>query len=83
MLQSKHEISQLVADEIKSGTAPHRIFLGGFSQGGAMSLLVGLCGEHKLAALAILSSWLPLRADFKSVRYIAWLTLSMSLSTVY
>lgn len=69
MLQSKHDIAQLVAEEVKSGTPPNRIFLGGFSQGGTMSLLLGLTGEYKLSALAILSSWLPLRADFKSVRY--------------
>jgi len=67
MLESRRLISQLVEDEIKVGTPPHRIFLGGFSQGGAMSLLVGLTGEHKLAGLAILSSWLPLRNDFEHV----------------
>ena len=67
MLESKRLISQLVEDEIKVGTPPHRILLGGFSQGGAMSLLVGLTGEHQLAGLAILSSWLPLRNDFEHV----------------
>jgi len=68
MMESKHLISQIVEDEIKVGTPPHRILLGGFSQGGAMSLLVGLTGERKLAGLAILSSWLPLRSDFEQVR---------------
>lgn len=68
MMESKHLISQLVEDEIRVGTPPHRILLGGFSQGGAMSLLVGLTGERKLAGLAILSSWLPLRSDFEQVR---------------
>lgn len=67
MLKSKRLITQLVTEEVKSGTPASRIFLGGFSQGGAMSLLVGLTGEHKLAALAILSSWLPLRKKFRAV----------------
>ncbi|KAJ3561736.1 hypothetical protein NP233_g10016 [Leucocoprinus birnbaumii] len=65
MLQSKNLILQVIAEEVRSGTPPHRIFLGGFSQGGTMSLLVGLTGDYKLAGLAILSSWLPLRSDFK------------------
>lgn len=67
MMESKRLIEQLVTDEVNSGTPPNRIFLGGFSQGGAMSLLVGLTGDRKFAALAILSSWLPLRKKFKAV----------------
>ncbi|KXN89453.1 Acyl-protein thioesterase 1 [Leucoagaricus sp. SymC.cos] len=67
MLESKKLISQIIVDEINAGTPPSRIFLGGFSQGGAMSLLVGLTGEWKLAGLSILSSWLPLRAKFKAM----------------
>jgi lysophospholipase-1 len=67
MLKSKRQITQLVQNEINAGITLDRIFLGGFSQGGTMSLLVGLTGEYKFAALAILSSWLPLRKEFKSV----------------
>lgn len=67
MLQSKKLIEQVITDEVNSGTPSERIFLGGFSQGGAMALLVGLTGERKFAAVAILSSWLPLRKNFKAV----------------
>jgi len=67
MLESKRQISQIITDEINSGTSASRIFLGGFSQGGAMSLLVGLTGERKLAALAVLSGWLPLKDRFKAM----------------
>ncbi|EKM79942.1 hypothetical protein AGABI1DRAFT_113186 [Agaricus bisporus var. burnettii JB137-S8] len=67
MIESKKLIEQVVTDEVNSGTPSERIFLGGFSQGGTMSLLVGLTGERKFAALAILSSWLPLRKKFKTM----------------
>nr|GAT51572.1 predicted protein [Mycena chlorophos] len=32
-----------------------------------MTLLTGLTGERKLAGLTVLSGWLPLRHDFKSM----------------
>ncbi|KAF9450953.1 Phospholipase/carboxylesterase [Macrolepiota fuliginosa MF-IS2] len=67
MLESRRMISQIITDEINSGTPANRIFLGGFSQGGAMSLLVGLTEERKLAGLAVLSGWLPLKDKFKAM----------------
>ncbi|KAF5357254.1 hypothetical protein D9756_006661 [Leucocoprinus leucothites] len=67
MLKSKGLINKLVEDEITDGIEPSRIFLGGFSQGGAMTLLTGLTSEYKLAGLAVLSGWQPLRKDFKSM----------------
>lgn len=67
MLKSSALISRIIADEVTSGTPSSRIILGGFSQGGAMSLLVGLTGEHRLAGLAVLSGWLPLKSRFKNV----------------
>ncbi|KAG5639691.1 hypothetical protein H0H81_005874 [Sphagnurus paluster] len=67
MLQSARLINQLITDEVNSGTDPSRIVLGGFSQGATMSLLTGLTGEKKLAGIAVLSGWLPLRSKFKSL----------------
>ncbi|KAJ3556191.1 hypothetical protein NP233_g12036 [Leucocoprinus birnbaumii] len=67
MLKSKGLITKIIEDEIASGIDANRIFLGGFSQGGAMTLLTGLTGQHKLAGLAVLSGWLPLRNDFKGM----------------
>ncbi|CAA7258584.1 unnamed protein product [Cyclocybe aegerita] len=61
-------IKDLVKLEIeKNGIPANRILLGGFSQGGAMSLLAGLTGEFKLAGLTVLSGWLPLRSKFKDM----------------
>lgn len=67
MLQSARMINGLISAEVDGGIDPRRIVLGGFSQGGAMSLLTGLTGERKLAGVAVLSGWLPLRAKFKAV----------------
>lgn len=67
MLDSARLINQVIASEIGAGIDANRIVLGGFSQGGTMSLLSGLTGERKLAGLAVLSGWLPLRNKFKSM----------------
>jgi phospholipase/carboxylesterase len=40
--------------------APTRVFLAGFSQGGAMTLHVGLRSAVRLAGLIVLSAYLPL-----------------------
>ncbi|MGV2106442.1 alpha/beta hydrolase [Agrobacterium vitis] len=53
----------LIEAEIKSGIAPERIVIAGFSQGGALSLLTGLRFRHRLAGIAALSGWLPLSAS--------------------
>lgn len=67
MLESARLINQVITSEIDSGIDANRIVLGGFSQGGTMSLMTGLTSERKLAGLAVLSCWLPLRNKFKSV----------------
>ena len=76
MIKSAHLINQVVTSEIDAGINANRIVLGGFSQGGTMSLMSGLTGERKLAGLAVLSGWLPLRNKFKSVRTFFSLFLS-------
>ena len=68
MLTSANLINQVITSEIDAGINANRIVLGGFSQGGTMSLISGLTRERKLAGLAVLSGWLPLRNKFKSVR---------------
>ena len=67
MLQSAGSINRLISDEVELGTDPSRIVLGGFSQGGTMSLLSGLSGKMRLAGIAALSGWLPLRDRFSTV----------------
>jgi predicted esterase len=69
MVKSAHSINEVITSEIDAGINVSRIVLGGFSQGGTMSLMSGLTRERKLAGLAVLSGWLPLRNKFKSVTH--------------
>lgn len=67
MLKVASSLNAIISEEIDNGIAASRIVLGGFSQGGAMSLLTGLTSERKLGGLAILSGWLPLQNKLKAV----------------
>jgi lysophospholipase-1 len=67
MLETAMKLNDLISSEVDSGINAERIVLGGFSQGGAMSLLTGLTSERKLGGVAVLSGWLPLSHKFKAV----------------
>ncbi|ETS84360.1 Acyl-protein thioesterase 1 [Pestalotiopsis fici W106-1] len=62
MLVSRAYISGLIQAEIDNGVPADRIVLGGFSQGGAMSLFAGLTTPRKIAGIVGMSSYLPLDA---------------------
>ncbi|KAI1398842.1 Phospholipase/carboxylesterase [Hypoxylon fuscum] len=65
ILQSREYFNGLIEAEIKDHKIPaSRIVLGGFSQGGAISLFTGLTAKHKLAGIVALSSYLPLDSKF-------------------
>lgn len=55
------EVSGLIEREITRGIAHDRVVLAGFSQGGAVTLYTGLRYPQRLAALMVLSSYLPMR----------------------
>ncbi|TKS88869.1 Acyl-protein thioesterase 2 [Collichthys lucidus] len=59
-------IKAIIDYEAKNGIPPHRIMLGGFSQGGALSLYTALTCQHQLAGVVALSCWLPLHKHFPS-----------------
>ncbi|KAJ2896501.1 hypothetical protein GGI21_005041, partial [Coemansia aciculifera] len=61
MNTSMMKINELIKAEIDAGIPANRIVLGGFSQGGAMTLYVGLQSEYRFAGLAVLSGYLPVR----------------------
>lgn len=68
MLRSAGMLRELIKYEVETnGIDPSRILLGGFSQGATMSILTGLTGEPKLAGIAALSGWIPLRNKFTEV----------------
>jgi len=57
---SQQLVEALIAREVARGIPAHRIVLGGFSQGCAMTLQTGLRYPEKLAGLMCLSGYLPL-----------------------
>jgi phospholipase/carboxylesterase len=58
--QSQAQVQALIEREVERGTARSRIVLAGFSQGGAITLQAGLRQREPLAALVVLSAYLPL-----------------------
>ena len=67
ILRSKGDIENLITQELNAGIPPGRIVVGGFSQGGVVSLATGLTTSHKLAGLAALSCYLPIAEKLKKV----------------
>ncbi|KAJ1927906.1 hypothetical protein EC988_010201, partial [Linderina pennispora] len=61
MRESMIKVNKIISDEVAAGISPERIVLGGFSQGGAMTLFTGLQSELKLGGLIVLSAYLPIR----------------------
>ena len=57
--ESSDLVIQLLEQEIMRGVTSTNIFLGGFSQGGALSLYLGLRYKQPLAGIVALSSYLP------------------------
>lgn len=60
MLETVKSVDELIQAEVDSGISEDRIVLGGFSQGGAISLLSALTTKRKLAGVVGLSCWVPL-----------------------
>jgi phospholipase/carboxylesterase len=61
---SQSHVEALIARESERGIARSRIVLGGFSQGGAITLHTGLRQSEPLAGLLALSCYLPLAEAF-------------------
>jgi len=57
--ESVDQVEALIAREIERGVPASRIFLAGFSQGGAIILAAGLRRQAPLAGLIGLSTYLP------------------------
>lgn len=60
--QAQKLVQQIIDQQIKEGILSTRIFLVGFSQGGALALYTALCSKTVLAGVAGLSTYLPLQA---------------------
>ena len=66
-LNNLPELDALIAREIERGIAPEKIFLAGFSQGGAIILTAALSRTAPLAGLIALSTYLPEAESAKRV----------------
>ncbi|TPX14477.1 uncharacterized protein E0L32_005441 [Thyridium curvatum] len=67
IMVSQQYFHGLIQQEIDSGISSERIVLGGFSQGGAISIFAGLTAKVKLAGIVGLSSYLLLSPKFKDL----------------
>ena len=67
ILQSKDEVENLIAQEVDAGLPANRIVVGGFSQGGAITLATGLTTPRQLAGLTVLSGWFPIKDKIRVV----------------
>ncbi|KEF61944.1 uncharacterized protein A1O9_03516 [Exophiala aquamarina CBS 119918] len=65
ILRSRTTFTKFITDEISAGIPSNRIILGGFSQGGAMSLFTGITTPHKLGGIFGLSCYLVLGDKIK------------------
>jgi len=65
ILETLQKLNKFISDEVESGNPANRIVIGGFSQGGAMSVLTGLTSNLKLGGAVVLSGWLPLSKKIK------------------
>jgi predicted esterase len=67
IIKSRDYFHSLIAGEIEKGIPANRIVLGGFSQGGAMSLLSGVTAPQKLGGIFGLSCYLLLQKKLQEL----------------
>jgi predicted esterase len=65
--KSRDYFHDLIDQEIAKGIPANRIVLGGFSQGGAMSLLSGVTSKKQLGGIFGLSCYLLLQKNIKDL----------------
>jgi phospholipase/carboxylesterase len=66
--QSSALVTGLIEQESARGILPSQVFLGGFSQGGALALHVGLRYTERLAGIVALSTYLPVSDQTRAER---------------
>lgn len=70
ILESEAVIRDVLLKQQADGFSLDKIFLAGFSQGGAMALFTGLSTHGALAGVIVLSGYLPLASEAKtSLKY--------------
>ncbi len=66
--ESAELLNRLIEQQIAAGIDNKKIFLAGFSQGGAIALYTGLTTDHHVAGIIALSTYVPLadRVEIKN-----------------
>lgn len=64
--EASQTLQHLVENEVKSGIPRDRIFIGGFSQGGAVALYTAFTVNKPVGGVVALSTWLPLHTVLMS-----------------
>jgi predicted esterase len=72
ILRSREYFNNLIKEEMNKGIKASRIILGGFSQGGAMSVFTGLTSTEKLGGVFGLSCYLLLSDRIKNYMPEEW-----------
>ena len=67
IMRSVAAVDALIQAEVDAGIPEEKIILGGFSQGGAISVISGLTGKRKLGGVVGLSTWVLLNHKVQSV----------------
>ncbi|KAK1922610.1 Phospholipase/carboxylesterase/thioesterase [Papiliotrema laurentii] len=67
MMASVKAVDALIQAEVDAGVPEEKIIVGGFSQGGAISILTGLTTKRKLGGIISLSTWVPLNHKIKEL----------------
>ncbi|KAL2820062.1 acyl-protein thioesterase 1 [Aspergillus granulosus] len=66
ILKSRDYFNTLIKEQVDKGIKPSRIVLGGFSQGGAMSVFSGITNQEKLGGVFGLSCYMLLSDRIKN-----------------
>lgn len=64
VMKAVSSVHAMINKEVELGVSPEKIFLCGFSQGGALSLASAMLYPEKLAGAGVFSCWLPLNPEF-------------------
>ncbi|KAL3678104.1 hypothetical protein R1sor_021060 [Riccia sorocarpa] len=66
VMKTVESVHAMINKEVEAGVSPDKIFLCGFSQGGALTLASALFYPETLAGAAVFSGWVPLNPEFIS-----------------
>ncbi|CAM6081599.1 unnamed protein product [Calypogeia fissa] len=64
VMKAVSSVHAMIEKELAEGVSADKIFLCGFSQGGALSLASAMLYPEKLAGAAVFSGWVPLNPEF-------------------